>query len=204
MQTSFFSVALSGDQTRERERRKVFQMIPTPSESQSFQQGPSIPDLLAVNTSLVAPALAPDAIVSLAEDGGILFRKQFIGAELRQLQEILPLCSSLSLSQLIGFRFEFHYGLHCCFLKSVFCTSSVSFHPPSTPHTQVWFLCFCCNLKSPSLGRTHLIWGKKKPPHTPNPSLCHVSLELQYIVSICSKTGTSQFQDALIMESFCV
>lgn len=120
MRTSLFSVALSGDQTRERERRKVFQMIPTPSESQSFQQGPSIHDLLAINTSLVAPAVAPDAIVSLAEDGGILFRKQFIGAELRQLQGILPLCSSLSLSQLIGFHFEFHYGLQFCFLNSMF------------------------------------------------------------------------------------
>lgn len=125
-----FSVALSGDQTRERERRKVFQIIPTPSESQSFQQGPSIHDLLAVNTSLVAPAVAPDAIVSLAEDGGILFRKQFIGAELRQLQEILPLCSSL-----IGFHFEFHYGLQFCFLNSMFCMYSVSFHPPTPPLT---------------------------------------------------------------------
>lgn len=43
-------------------------MIPTASESQSFQQGPSIRDLLAVNTSLVAPALAPDAILSLTEE----------------------------------------------------------------------------------------------------------------------------------------
>lgn len=136
MRTSLFSVAPNRDQTRERERRNVFQMIPTPSESQSFQQGPSIHDLLAVNTSLVAPVLAPDAIVSLAEDGGILFRKQFIGAELRQLQEILPLCSSLSLSQLIGFHFEFHYGLQFCFfLNSMFCMYSVSFHPPTTPHT---------------------------------------------------------------------
>lgn len=156
----------------------------------------------------VSPARAPDAITCLSYRGWNPLSGIIHWAELPQIQQILPLCNVYFLlvwTWLIQscFILHFHRGLnvfHYCHQNSVYAYSPSPYtHEPQiklgvVPLSFLWLSIF---FSCPSLSCPTSNWKKKKEKRKenqntcPNPSLCHVSLEVQCKLLIWSQNWGS-------------